>query len=146
MTLGRYMLLPTVLLLCAISFADNGHLISTTKTSEYNVAIFAEPWPPRVGELQLQTIVTDAQGRILLDPSILSIPHQKQLTLLETGEYSLEYTLAGAPQHPITFVVLPKASVFIAYLPVWLFLIIGLIFIILREKLAKIHARRYPSL
>ena len=146
MTFRRTLLLLITLLLCDIGIADNGHLIRTVKTSEYNVAVFAEPWPPRVGELQLQTIVTDEKGRIVFDPSILSIPHQKQLLLLNTGEFSLEYTLEGIPQLPITFEVLPKASVFTMYLPIWIFLIIGLIFIILREKLAKIHARRYPSL
>jgi hypothetical protein len=135
-----------ILLLCTPAFADNGHLISMHKTREYNVAVFAEPWPPRVGELQLQFIVTDTDGQLVLDNSILPMQHRGAISLDTPGPFSLRYFLAGEAQPLISFDVLPKASVFVAYWSIWLFLIIGLIFIILREKLAKTHARRYPSL
>ena len=44
-------LLVCTLLLCTCAFADNGHLLGTSKTEQYNVAVFAEPWPARVGRL-----------------------------------------------------------------------------------------------
>lgn len=139
------MLLP-ILFLCDIGIADNGHLISTVKTSEYNVAVFAEPWPPRVGKLQIQFIATDKAGRLIQDDSMLLMQGTGEIALESPGPYIFRFVLAGETQPPITFQVLPKASVFTMYWPIWIFLIIGLILIILREKLAKIHARRYPSL
>lgn len=146
MTFGRILLLLTTLFLCDIGIADNGHLIRTVKTSEYNVAVFAEPWPPRVGKLQVQFIITDKDGQLVQDDSILLMQGIGEIALESTGPHTFRFVLAGETQAPITFEVLPKASVITMYLPIWIFLIVGLIFIILREKLAKIHARRYPSL
>lgn len=146
MTPRRFILLITTFLLCDIGLADNGHLIGMTKTNTYNVAIFAEPWPARVGTLQLQFIITDADGNIVRNQSILPLSHRGFIELETPGPFSLSYTLAGNAQPPISFEVLPKASIFLSYWHIWVFLIFGLIFIILREKLAKIHARRYPSL
>lgn len=146
MTLGRYILLITTILLCDIGFADNGHLIGTTKTESYNVAVFAEPWPPRVGTMQIQFIITDMQGNLIQDDSILPSDQLTDITLDEVGPWKFQYALQGIPQPPLSFEVLPKASLLRTYWHLWSFLIFGLIFIILREKLANIHARRYPSL
>ena len=141
-----FQLLFSLLTTVNACFADNGHLISTTKTSEYNVALFAEPWPARVGELQLQFIITDSRGNLVADNSVLSMHTPKRLILETTGVFMFQYALKGIDQTPIAIEVLPKASILRAYWQIWLFLVFGLIFIILREKLAKIHARRYPSL
>jgi hypothetical protein len=127
-------------------FADNGHLIGTAHTEDYRVAIFAEPWPARVGELQLQSIVTDTEGNLVLDESILSMPQQSTITLEEVGTYTLDFQVDGQEQDPITFEILPKESMYVTYWLTWLFIILGLIFIILREKLAKKSTRRYPSI
>ena len=117
-----------------------------TKTDTYKVAVFAQPWPARVGKLQLQFIITDADGNIVRDQSILPLRNRGFLELETPGPFSFSYTLAGNLQPPISIDVLPQASIFLTYWQIWFFLIFGLIFIILREKLAKIHARRYPSL
>ena len=135
-----------LLFLDSFAFADNGHLISTTKTKEFNVALFAEPWPARVGELQLQFIITDSHGNLVTDTSVLSMNTTNRLTLENTGVFTVQYALLGIEQPPIAIEVLPKASVLRTYWQIWFFLVIGLIFIILREKLAKNHARRYPSI
>ncbi len=133
------------LLLCFNCIADNGHLIGSARTVDYRVAIFVEPWPARVGELQLQFVLTDSQGNLVQDESVLSLPQQSTITLTEVGPYTLHYSLAGRQQEAITFDVLPEESMYFTYWLTWTFIIIGLIFIILREKLAKKGARRYPS-
>jgi len=126
--------------------ADNGHLIGTSNTETHRIAIFAEPWPARVGELQMQYIITDTKGNLVRDDSTLTSPLQKTITLTEPGLFVYESIVFGIAQPPISFEVLPKASIVVAYWNVWIFLIFGFIFIILREKLANTHARRYPSL
>ncbi len=127
-------------------FADNGHLISTFKTDTYNVAIFAEPWPLRVGDIHFRAIVTDHAGNLHIDPDIVPFDGQiLTINIAEPSTYTLEYFLAGLPQKPIQLAIAPKASIFSLYWEVWASLIIGLIFIIFREILAKNQARRYPN-
>jgi len=129
-----------------VCMADNGHLIATAKTELHRLAVFAEPWPARIGEIDLRCIVTDSSGNLLRNPELLSIPFEQRLPLHFEGQIAIQYALDGHPQSPIVIPVLPKESMIYAHLDVWLFLIIGLIFIILREKLAKNGTRRYPSL
>jgi hypothetical protein len=176
-----FIMLSALLCTTSVASADNGHLISVTKTKDFNVALFAEPWPARVGELQFQFIITDMQGNLVTDTSVLTMPtpdintpnmtsqdmispdinfldmispdinfldmsSPNRLTLENTGVFSLQFAIQGIVQPPITIEVLPKASLLRTYWQIWFFLVFGLIFIILREKLAKNHARRYPSI
>ncbi|MBC8202137.1 MAG: hypothetical protein H8E86_08830 [Planctomycetes bacterium] len=126
--------------------ADNGHVISTYKTQEYNVAIFVEPWPVRVGEMQLRALVTRHDGTLVTDQSILPFAGQiETLHIAEEGSLIYIYNLDGVEQPPIEIEMFPKSSVFATYWQIWIFLLIGLITIILREFLAKKQARRYPN-
>lgn len=139
----------TIFLLTCSSYsahADNGHLIGTANSGSYRVAVFAEPWPARVGEIQLQYFVTDNEGALVRNEKLLQSPLQIKVLLDEPGMFTYEYTLFGKPQQSLVFEVLPKANFLIGYWQIWLFLIFGLIFIILREILAKKQTRRYPSL
>jgi type IV secretory pathway TrbD component len=134
------------LLIVSPCFADNGHLISTFKTDTYNVAIFAEPWPLRVGDIQFRAMVTDHDGNLHIDPDIVPFDGQiLTINIAEPSTYTLEYFLAGLPQQPIRLAIATKASILSLYWKVWASLIFGLIFIILREILAKKQARRYPN-
>jgi hypothetical protein len=126
--------------------ADNGHVISTYKTQEYNVAIFVEPWPVRVGAVQLRAIVTRHDGTLVTDNSILPFAgHIETLHLKEEGSLIYIYNLDGVEQPPIEIEIFPKSTVLATYWQIWIFLLIGLISIILRELLAKKQARRYPN-
>ena len=138
-------LVVCTLLLCTCAFADNGHLLGTSKTEQYNVAVFAEPWPARVGRLQLQFIVTDNKGNIVEAQSIIPLAARSSIELPDIGPFAFTYTVDGTEQQAIRFDVLPVASPLVEFWHIWLFLIIGVILIILREKLAKNMQERYPS-
>ena len=134
------------LLITSNCFADNGHTIATYKTDSYNIAIFAEPWPLRVGELQFRAIVTDHTGNLLLDPAIVPFEGEiHAITIEEPSTYYLAFNLAGETQESIELTILPKASLLSLHWEVWTCLIFGLVFIILREILAKNQDRRYPN-
>jgi len=69
----------------------------------------------------------------------------KTLHLREEGAFTYVYNFDGVEQPPLEFQILAKSSVLATYWQIWLFLLVGLILIILREKLAKNQARRYPN-
>ena len=135
-----------LLMLTTVCAADNGRIISTYKTAQYNVAIFVEPWPVRVGEVQFRALVTKHDGTLVTNPAVLPFSGKTEtLQLSEEGYSTYIYTLDGVEQPTIEFEVLARSSVLATYWQIWIFLMIGLIFIILREKLAKNQARRYPN-
>jgi hypothetical protein len=135
-----------LLVLATTCAADNGHVLSTYKTAEYNVAIFVEPWPARVGEVQLRALVTKHDGTLVTDNSILPFAGKIQtLHLTQEGNFTSLFTLDGVVQPPLEIEIFPRSSVFATYWQIWVFLLIGLISIILRELLAKKQARRYPN-
>ncbi|MBT6164756.1 MAG: hypothetical protein HOH93_02455, partial [Phycisphaerae bacterium] len=109
------------------------------------VAVFAEPWPARVGRLQLQFIVTDNTGNIVEAQSIIPLAARSSIELPDIGPFAFTYIVDGTEQQEIRFDVLPVASPLVEFWHIWLFLIIGVILIILREKLAKNMQERYPS-
>ena len=140
----RHLLL--LLLISTTCAADNGHVVATYKTQKYNVAIFVEPWPVRVGEAQLRALVTDHFGNLIKDPSILPFGGALELLSFDAPtKHEISYSLNGVVQPPITIEILPKANVLFLYWEIWLFLLFGLLCIILREKLAKHPSRRYPN-
>jgi hypothetical protein len=137
-----------LILLCCIStcIADNGHLLTSYKTEEYNVAIFIEPWPARVGEVQLRALVTTNDGAFVTDSAVLPFRGKIETMHFDQEEECVyNYTLNGIAQPPLEFEIHPKANVLFLYWKIWLFLLLGLIFIILREKLAKNLSQRYPT-
>jgi hypothetical protein len=135
-----------LLILASTCAADNGHVISTYKTENYNVAIFVEPWPLRVGEAQLRALVTRHDGTLVTDSAILPFAGNiETLHLRQEGVGTYVYNLDGVEQPTLEFQILARSSVLATYWQIWLFLLFGLIFIILREKLAKNQARRYPN-
>lgn len=141
-------MLKILFLLFCVSpcFADNGHLFTSYKTEKYNVAIFVEPWPVRVGAVQLHSLVTTHDGALVTDGDVLPF-HGKIETVHfdQEGDFLYNYTLHGEAQPPLAFEIHPKANVLFFYWGIWLFLLSGLIFIILREKLAKNQSQRYPT-
>jgi len=140
----RHLLL--LLLISTTCAADNGHVVATYKTQKYNVAIFVEPWPVRVGEAQLRALVTRNDGTLVTDSAILPFAGKiETLHLREEGAFTYVYNFDGVEQPPLEFQILAKSSVLATYWDIWLFLLVGLILIILREKLAKNQARRYPN-
>jgi len=136
-----------IVVFCVSScFADNGHLLTSYKTGKYNVAIFVEPWPVRVGEVQLHALVTTHDGALVTDASVLPFRGNiETLHFSQEGECDYSYTLNGVTQPQLQFEIQPKANVLFLYWEIWLFLLFGLIFIILREKLAKNQSQRYPT-
>jgi hypothetical protein len=144
---ARMMRAFLILLLCiSPCAADNGHLLTSYKTDEYNIAVFIEPWPVRVGEAQLRALVTDHFGNLIKDPSILPFGGALELLSFDAPtKHEISYSLNGVEQPPITIEILPKANVLFLYWEIWLFLLFGLLCIILREKLAKHPSRRYPN-
>ena len=136
------------ILFCLVStcFADNGHIVSTYKTENYNVAIFAEPWPLRVGEAQFRAIVTKHDGTLVTNPEILPFRGKVEIYKLpKQGTRMFYFNLDGIEQPPVVLEIHSKASILATYWQVWIFLFFGLLFIILREKLAKNQADRYPN-
>lgn len=136
-----------ILLFCnSLCIADNGHLLTSYKTETYNVALFIEPWPVRVGDAQLRALVTDKSGTLVSDPAVL--PFAGKISTLSFDSPTIHefvYSLNGTMQTPVTFEVLPKANLIMLYWEVWFFLVFGLLYIILREKLAKQPSHRYPN-
>ena len=121
-------------------------MLTSYKTETYNVALFIEPWPVRVGNAQLRALVTDKSGTLVSDPAVL--PFAGKISTLSFDSPTIHefvYSLNGTMQTPVTFEVLPKANLIMLYWEVWFFLVFGLLCIILREKLAKQPSHRYPN-